>query len=288
MSPRLVLNEDDKRIRFKKLHQRKKEELDNFRHSGEAENYNIYQTMGNSLYGADSEGEESDENQAQNYTQAFLTIQQRRSDYLQQLRDNIDEDTNKDCSDDTLATTSPSEHSKLLKLNIDVPSPFSVLEKSNLLETESLTALKERYMATLENSQRLQQLLELSHKAAIFNKMKDTDFPRIIEQAQVLDNQEPKIDEVRHKYEMDSVSSWEKNADLSDDGPVTSSKISFPSLVPDPDCEERTGDTATELISHKYHHKKFRTFQEQSGFEENRKRKSVIVAGPNYKRSCPV
>ena len=77
MIPSLVLNENDKRIRFKKLHQKKKQELDNFRNSEETENYNISQTMGNNLLGAyseEEEEEESDDNQAQNYTQAFLFL----------------------------------------------------------------------------------------------------------------------------------------------------------------------------------------------------------------------
>jgi len=279
------------------LHQKKKQELDNFRNSEETENYNISQTMGNNLLGAyseEEEEEESDDNQAQNYTQAFLTIQQRRSEYLHQLRGNVEEETSKDSSDDSLASTSlKSEYSTLAtKSNRDVSGPFSALDnltKSNLAETGSLSALKEQYMLTIENSQRLQQLLELSHKAAIFNKMKDTDFPRIIEKARVSNSEEPKTDAESQKHETDSLSSDEEDkAYQSDEGPVTSRKISYPSIVPNPDCEERTGYNSAGLIAHKYHHKKFRTFQEQSGFEENRKRKSVIVQGPNCKRSCTV
>merc|ERR1712106_521320 len=108
-------------------------------------------------------------------------------------------------------------------------------------------------------NQRFRQLLELSHQAAIYDKLKDTDFPLLVQHC----SPEKEI----------------LTGDLEEE-PVTSKHV-YP----------ETRKQEEEDLVDKYHHKKFRTTQEEDQLTIvamlNRKRKSVIVQGPKLKKMCP-
>lgn len=287
MAPALVLNEDDKRIRFKKLHQKKKEDLINFRSLG-VENQIFYEQIDEKVIGEYSEDDEDEDNnnQAQNYTQAYLTIQQYREEYLRKMRATVLEETSKDSLDETMAikTETPlsPNHSEIVKENAE---QFEIHKHRTDSKSETNDLLKNHYRVKVDTNQRFRQLLELSHQAAIYAKLKDTDFPLIVQHG-LPTSVMPKIK--NETDEADFISSEEEKeimTDDSDERAVTSKHVYLQTRKPEQVRVERPDKT-----ENKYNHKKFRTSQELDqitiGVLLNRKRKSVIVQGPNCKRSC--
>jgi len=281
MAPCLVLNEDDKRIRFKKHHEKKKEELNNFKNLEATENQiscqrfekNAIDTLIDSEIKQEEEEEEDDENQAQNYTQAFLTIQQYRAECLRQIRASVLEESNiKEPSDGIKTEYSPLpnqlENPEATDEHLEKPKP-------------NIHEITKKYTVKAESNQRFRQLLELSHKAAIYAKLQDTEFPTISQYgfpASVM----PKMENENRATDFSSSEEEnEMNKEEPDVGTVSFKKVYLASRNPEQEGEER--------LENKYHHKKFRTYPEQEDIStavvENRKRKSVIVRGPNCKKN---
>jgi len=272
MVPALVLNEDDKRLRFKKLHQKKKEDLIKFSSTLGVKNQMYYNVIDNENEDEPIKKDKREEKQAHDYTRAYLSIQQYREGYLQRMKDTVIEE--------------PDQHSDHEEMVIKIEEPY----ETNSENTEDSSSNQEIPKLSVENkgkpvellkdhlwkvgtNQRFRQLLELSHQAAIYDKLKDTDFPLLVQHCSP-EKVIPKLDN-----DMETIHKEILTEDLEEE-PVTSKHV-YP----------ETRKQEEEDLVDKYHHKKFRTSQEEDQMTVvamlNRKRKSVIVQGPKLKKMCP-
>merc|ERR1711892_525326 len=215
-----------------------------------------------------SKKDEKKENQAHDYTRAYLSIQQYREGYLQRMKDTVIEE--------------PDQHSDHEEIVIKIEEPY----ETNSENTEDSSSNQEIPKISVENqgkpvellknhlwkvgtNQRFRQLLELSHQAAIYDELKDTDFPLLVQHCSP-EKVIPKLDN-----DMEDI----LTEDLEEE-PVTSKHVYL----------ETRKEEEEDLVD-KYHHKKFRTSQEEDQLTIvamlNRKRKSVIVQGPKLKKMCP-
>jgi len=163
MTPCLVLNDEDKKIRFKKSQQKKIQEMNIFRNElAEASTFkDITEEQVEVKYEAERHDDDEHE-EAHNYTLAFLNAQQYKYEY----ENNITHKRSDESFDPGLATNS-------------IKSEFSHSEK--ILEQKNFFEKSYYNCSQADTHQKLRHLLELSHKAAICAKLKDTDFPKIFE-----------------------------------------------------------------------------------------------------------
>jgi len=264
MTPCLVLNDEDKKIRFKKSQEKKIQETNIFINNEVAASSNAYRNTLRDIteehvevkYEAESDDEHEE---AHNYTLAFLNAQQYKYEY----ENNITHESSDESSDQGVATTS---------IKTECSHAGNVLETNENFE-KSFDSCSEP-----NNHQRLRQLLELSHKAAICAKLKDTDFPKIFQsklfdcdldysmlpKVKVTTTEEPEVQPVSFKKVY-----LHRNSELERGG-----------------LEEYSEDETD------YSHTNFKTSQEQQDLIirmlENRKRKSVIVSGPHCKSPFPL
>lgn len=297
MIPSLVLNEDDKRIRFKKLHQKKKEDLIKFRSLGGVENEMFYQHIDNegieenSDDNDDEDDDDDDKHQAHDYTRAYLTIQQYREEYLRKMTDNDMEEPIQDCYEEATAIRTGQSSALDSERKKDIDSSDRMPKLERIQSKSEPVDLFKNHLAKVESNNRFRQLLELSHQAAIYAKLQDTDFP-LIYQHGFPQSVIPKLSLTpKFKEEPDATDSnpsEEERETLTDDSeerPVTSKHVYLQTRKAEQDLMKSMGDSQKS-----YHHKKFRTSQDQDqisiGVMLNRKRASVIVKGPNAKRLC--
>lgn len=290
MIPSLVLNEDDKRIRFKKLHQKKKEDLIKFKSLGGLENEMFYQHIDNEGFEDNSgDAEDDDDNhQAHDYTRAYLTIQQYREEYMQKMTDNAREEPGHDSYQEATAARNGQSSTKYYERKKDFDARDRIPKLERIQSTSEPVDLFQNHLANVETNLRFRQLLELSHQAAIHAKLQDADFP-LIHQLGYPQSVIPKLSLIpKLKEEPDAADmnpSEKENDSLTDDSeerPVTSKHVYLQSRRAEQELMKSTVDTQKS-----YHHKKFRTSQDQDQISIlNRKRASVIVQGPKAKKLC--